>query len=84
MKNSPELTPLLLGLCRTTDKQDAPQVLRLWKLDMDDGELCALRDFPPAPAPVFLRPLRWKLFGERSLSSRAGGTGTERAVQRRR
>ena len=46
MKNSPELTPLLLGLCRTTDKQDAPQVLRLWKLDMDDGELCALRDFP--------------------------------------
>lgn len=41
--DTPENSPLLLDLCRKTDGQ---QILRLWTLDVDGGELCALRDFP--------------------------------------
>ena len=44
--DEPENSPLLLGLCRKTDRQESPQILRLWTLDADDGELYALRDFP--------------------------------------
>ncbi|WP_458400448.1 hypothetical protein [Mailhella sp.] len=44
--DTPENSPLLLGLCRKTDRQDSPQILHLWTLDVDDGELWALRDFP--------------------------------------
>jgi len=44
--DTPENSPLLLGLCREADEQQMPQILRLWTLDMDDGELCALCDFP--------------------------------------
>ena len=44
--DTPENSPLLLGLCRKTDGQQMPQILRLWTLDVDEGELYALRDFP--------------------------------------
>ena len=44
--DTPENAPLLLGLCRRTDGKQMPPVLRLWTLDVDDGELWALRDFP--------------------------------------
>ena len=44
--DTPENSPLLLGLCRKTDRQQMPQILRLWTLDVDEGELYALRDFP--------------------------------------
>ena len=44
--DTPENSPLLLGLCRKTDGQQMPQILRLWTLDVDEGELWALRDFP--------------------------------------
>lgn len=44
--DTPENSPLLLGLCRRTDGQQMPQISRLWTLDVDDGELYALRDFP--------------------------------------
>ena len=44
--DAPENSPLLLGLCRKADRQGSPQILRLWTLNVDDGELWALRDFP--------------------------------------
>ncbi len=44
--DTPENSPLLLGLCRRTDGQQMPQISRLWTLDVDNGELWALRDFP--------------------------------------
>ena len=44
--DSPEDSPLLLGLCRFTSKSEEAIILKLWTVDVEDGKLWTLRDFP--------------------------------------
>ena len=42
----PEESPCLLGLCSISAMEEELKVLRLWTVDVEDGKLWRLRDFP--------------------------------------